>query len=323
MPLSRRQFIIASAALLASAPLLRGCARAPQLRLGIHHWIGYESLYLAMDLGLLPEQLVLHEGLVAGDSMQALQAGEVDAACLTLDEALRVIDAGVPLRVLLIFNLSAGADMLLVHPQWQSETLAGARLGVEKGALGALVLRHFLNHSGLTIDQLQLLDLPPDRQLAMWQAGAVDAMVSYHPTALHLQQEGGRILFDSRQMPETIFDVLAVREDRLALHSPRLRQLLEAHFAGLMHVKMHRQDALYRIAGRQQLTPVQVQQSLGDVVLPGLEANRRYLSGQNPALTRVVSELNDLMLAEGLLNSAVDPSRLFSAGWLPAGESRG
>lgn len=323
MPLSRRQFIMAGTAMLAGLGLAGGCARSPNLTVGIHHWIGYEPLYLAAELGLLDGPVVLRESRIAGESMRSLVQGEVDAACLTLDEVLRVMDVGVRLRVVLVFDLSAGADMLLAHPQWTADSLAGARVGVEQGALGALVLQRYLQQAGLLPEQLVLLDMPPDQQLQAWSAGQVDAMVSYHPTAMRLQQAGGRVLFESRQMPESIFDVLAVREDRLALHGNRLRSLLEAHFAGLKHLRVHRQDALYRIAGRQQLSPSQVQRSLGDVILPGLEANRRYLSGQSPALQRAVEEHNQLMLSLGLLQAPVDAARLFSPGWLPSGEWRG
>ncbi len=61
--MQRRRFLgLALAAGFASGGL-SGCWSRPPLTFGIHHWIGYEPLYLARDFGWLPES-VLEEGVV-------------------------------------------------------------------------------------------------------------------------------------------------------------------------------------------------------------------------------------------------------------------
>ncbi|AEY01760.1 substrate-binding protein involved in nitrate/sulfonate/bicarbonate ABC transporter [Oceanimonas sp. GK1] len=316
--MDRRRFLAAVAGL-AALPLI-GCGAAKPLRIGIHAWIGYETLYLARTLNWLPSSVQLVSGSSATDSLTGLRLGELEAACLTLDEVLLARSQGVPLTIATVFNVSAGADMLVVRPGIQRlEQLAGKRLGVESSALGALMLNRILHHAGLSRSAVRLVELAPDQQLAAWQAGRVEAVITYEPTAGRLLELGAERLFDSRSLPDTIFDVLAVRAD-LAGASP-LTALVNHHFRALEHIRTNRQDALYRIAGRQQISPARVEQALAGVVMPGLMANRRYLEQPDSRLAQAARQLHDVMLDHGLLRQPDRFQQLFSPRWLP--EERG
>ena len=166
-----------------------GCSQAQSLRVGIHPWVGYESLELAQQFKWLPEgvELVRMEELTT--SAAALQAGKVDAACLTLDEVLRLRAEGTPVTVGLVFDVSAGADALLVRPGIERLAgLSGKRIGIEPGPLGALVLGSALDAAGLKRSAVQVVNLPSDRQLDAWRRNEVDALVCYEPTATLLQR---------------------------------------------------------------------------------------------------------------------------------------
>ena len=294
-----------------------GCSQAQSLRVGIHPWVGYESLELAQQFKWLPEgvELVRMEELTT--SAAALQAGKVDAACLTLDEVLRLRAEGTPVTVGLVFDVSAGADVLLVRPGIERLAgLSGKRIGIEPGPLGALVLGSALDAAGLKRSAVQVVNLPSDRQLDAWRRNEVDALVCYEPTATLLQREGARRLFDSRQMPDTILDVLAIRTGRIAGRDDKLRAVVAAHFRGLKHMQGNRQDALYRIAERQRMTAQEVGQALSGVFFPTLEANRQYLA---PAgrLNASASKVSRTLLREGLVKKEDSLDQLVSAIWLP------
>ncbi|MDR9441043.1 MAG: ABC transporter substrate-binding protein, partial [Halomonas sp.] len=165
--------------------------------------------------------------------------GELDGAALTLDEVLKARAEGLPLAVILVFDDSVGADMVLARPQIATlADLSGARIAVERSAVGSLVLHKLLEAAGLTADQLEVVDLPPDRQLAVWRQGDIDAVVTYEPTASQLMREGARRLYDSSQFPDMILDVLAVRHDRLRWRTDALEALVLAHFRGLAHLRI-------------------------------------------------------------------------------------
>ncbi|MHA6964218.1 ABC transporter substrate-binding protein [Zobellella denitrificans] len=318
--MKRRRFL-SGLATLPLLPWLGACSAAP-LRLGIHPWIGYETLYLARDFGWLPPAIQLQSGASASDSLAGLQQDRLDAACLTLDEVLLARGAGVSLTIGLVFNVSAGADMVLAREGIQRlEQLAGKRLGVEPNALGALMLAKVLRRAGLSPSALTLVELAPESQLEAWRTGRLDAVITYEPTAGQLLQLGARRLFDSRELPDTIFDVLAVRRDRI--RRPQLQALTAAHFRALEHIRSNRQDALYRIAARQGVSHALAERALAGVVLPMLSANRRYLVDGEGKLAQAAALLAELMAGQGLLARPDDRQGLFSPLWLPSEREHG
>lgn len=289
--------------------------------MGIHPWIGYETLYLARTFNWLPRDLRFHEGKGASDLMGPLRSGDLDAACLTLDETLRARAEGIPLQVALVFDASAGADAVLARPEIRNVLgLAGKRLGVDRGALGALMLAKLMEVSGLRAADLTVVDLPIERQLEAWRRQEVDAVITFEPTATLLMREGARVIFDSRQIPETVFDVLAVRADRAGEHTTQLRALVAGHFRGLAHLQTNRQDAIYRIAARQGIQPEEVQQALAGVLLPSLAGNREYLSGGRSRLLQAARTVSGVLVKGGVMAREDDLQGLAAPQWLPGDE---
>jgi NitT/TauT family transport system substrate-binding protein len=318
----RRRFlkhlVLAAAAI--ELPGLVACAPVRPMVLAIHPWVGYETLYLARDFNWLPEAVEFLEGHSLSDSYAALQSERADAACLTLDEVLRARANGIPLSVALVFDVSAGADMVVARPGiTKPAELAGKRLGLEMNALGALMLQKLLQVGGMTESSLTLVELPPDRQLDAWRNNEIDAIITYEPTASLLVQEGAVRLFDSRRIPDTVVDVLAVRPDRVT-HKRTLQRVVAGHFRALEHMRTYRQDALYRISVHVDLNVDQVQQVLAGVTMPSLAANRGYLLGQDSLLIKAARTLSTTMVQYGLLTQEDNLEGLIMPDTLPGDE---
>lgn len=100
--------------------------------------------------------------------------------------------------------------------------LANRRIGFDRNAQGAPVFEKLLETAGLPTSAAIQVDLPPDSQLDAWHRHEVDTVITYEPIATAFSHEGARNLFDSRQMPDTIIDVLAVRRMLAAVTLPSL-----------------------------------------------------------------------------------------------------
>lgn len=303
-----------------AAMLPAGCASASPLRIAAHVWPGYELMFLARSLGWLPEDLVrLIETRSASDSLAALARGEAEGAALTLDEVLRARASGIPLSVVLVFDISAGADVVLARPHVATlRKLAGRRIGVETSALGALMLYKLLEAAGLTLQDVTVVPLAIDNHLSAWDQEQLDALVTYEPVASKLEARGLLRLFDSRALPNTIFDVLAVRGDALKTHAAAVRMLVAAHFRGLRHLQTNPQDASYRMAARLNLPANAVYQSFSGMQLPSLDINRHLLAPAGE-LRAAAAQLVPLMRESGMLPRADDLAHLMSDDFLPRG----
>lgn len=270
-----------------------------------------EGWLASADLGFL-------ETATATASLAALASDQADAAALTLDEVLRARDQGIALNVVLVFDISTGADMLLARPEIKSlADLAGKRIGVEQTALGALMLHKILTAAGLPKSAIFPVPLGGDGHLETWNKEKLDAVITYEPTATHLLEEGARRLYDSRQMPDTIFDVLAIKPEVAERQPEALAALVAAHFRALRHFRHNPQDAAYRMAARMGIPANEVLDAYRGLELPDLHANRRLLDGSTNRLLAAAGEISQVMVAAGLLRGAADLNGLVLADFLP------
>lgn len=300
---------------------LSACARAPTrpLTIASHVWPGYELMFLARQEGWLPtSDLRLLETASATASLAALADNQADGAALTLDEVLRARANGIALNIVLVFDISAGADMLLARPEIQGlADLAGKRIGVEQSALGALMLHKILAAAGLSKSAITPVPVNADGHLNTWRRERLDALITYEPTASRLLAEGARKLYDSRSMPDTIFDVLAIKPEAVARQPEALAALVAGHFRALRHLHRSPQDAAYRMAARMSIPARDVLAAYRGLELPDIQANHHLLNDAENRFLTAARELSQVMLATGLLPKSVSLGNLVRDDFLP------
>lgn len=320
--LSRRRFLGSLAGLGAGA-LVPGCAdRQRPLRIAAGIWQGYEPLFLAQRLGwLAAERAAVAELPSNAGSLRAITSGIVDGAALTLDEVLRARNKGLPLGIALVFDISAGADMLLARPAIATlRALRGRRLGRARGTNADLLLALALAQAGLVPGDLRLVDVAFGDQWSAWEQDRVDALITYPPMAERLLADGARRLFDTRDAQDSIVDVLALRGEVLddPAYAPALRGLIAAHFRALDLLRTQPQQAAGLMAGHLGLPVAEVLASYDGLVLPDLAANRRLLGGEAPLLVASARRLLRIMAAADMLTVDDDLSGLVTDRFLPA-----
>jgi NitT/TauT family transport system substrate-binding protein len=301
MDKGRRRFLGASAL----APLLlAACGSQPPLtRVGGILWVGYEPLFLARELGLYDANtLRLVEMPSNTANLMSLATGDVEAATLTLDEYLLAREGGLDVRAILVFDYSAGADVVMSRPGIERlEDLKGKRIGAEDTAAGALMLAKLLETARLAPDEVVRVHVTGDRQLRAYQAGEVDALVSWEPHATQLEARGAHRLFDSRLFPGLIVDVLAARVDALERAPDNFRQLLAGYFQALDHLRTSPDDAFQRMAPRLGMRPNEVHAAHQGLHFMDLASNRSWLDGDTPGLVPITHNVARIMVSNGLL----------------------
>ncbi|MFI9655075.1 ABC transporter substrate-binding protein [Guyparkeria sp. GHLCS8-2] len=318
--MERRQFLVTGA--LAPLATLFGCdTREPLLRVSGITWVGYEPLFLARELGLLPpERIRLIESPSNTNSLMQLASGEVEAATLTLDEFIMARAGGIPVRIALVFDTSQGADVVMARPGIDRvEDLAGHRIGVEETAAGALMLRKSLEAGGLIPDDVIRVPLIGGAHMAAYQNGEIDAVISYEPFASRLAALGATRLYDSSAFPGLIVDVLAVSERAISHHYTALASLLTAYFEALAVVKSSPERAHRLMAPRLGLTVEQTAEAYQGIALLSLNDNHAWLEPPATPLREAARTVAEIMQSNALIDQIPDLSDLATARFLPEG----
>jgi NitT/TauT family transport system substrate-binding protein len=297
---------------------LTGCAREPEsaLRIGTNVWIGSEPLYLARELGTLdPKAVQLVEYPSASEVLRAFRNEAIDGMVISLDELFGLAADGLQPRIILVVDVSHGADAVVGRPGMRTmKDLKGKRVAVESGALGAFVLSRALALSGMQARDVKVVPLESNEQPGAFVKGQVDAAVTFDPYRDQLLRAGARTLFDSTQIPGEIVDVVAVRASVLERQPKAVQALLSGWVAAIDYLGREPQDAARRMGIRQQTTGEQFLKALKGLHIPSREENLKMLAGVQPELVVSGRRLMALMLEARLLRAPLEIEGVLAPG---------
>lgn len=279
--------------------LLAGCSEPEDtVRIGANRWLGYAPLYLADDLGWMQQgHLRLVEYPHATGVLRGYRNGMLDAALLTLDEALILQSSGQPVEILLVADVSTGADVLFAKSSiTQLSELRGKRIGVENSALGAYFLSRTLDLAKLNRTDVRVLDMPINEHLTALQNDQIDAAINFASASLDFAELNAHPLLDSRALPNEIVDVLVINPHTITSEqAKRLRALWFTSLKEWQHQRASHDQRLERRLG--------LSQNELEVTLSGLQMGDATLNQQlvkDGELQRSMQRLNQYLFSRQL-----------------------
>lgn len=298
--------------------LLTGCGRAPEtaLRIGTNVWIGSEPLYLARELGKLdPATVQLVEYPSASEVLRAFRNQAIDGMVISLDELFGLAADGYQPRIVLVVDVSHGADVVVGRPGMRTmRDLKGKSVAVESSALGAYVLSRALAKNGMQASDVDVVHLESNEQPSAFEKGRVDGAVTFDPYRAQFLRAGATTLFDSTQIPGEIVDLLAVRESVFDKQPKSIRALLAGWFGALDYMDKDPADAARRMGIRQQTSGEQFLKALQGLHIPSRDENLRMLGGSNPELVTSGRRLMSLMVDAKLLRAPFEIEGVLAPG---------
>jgi NitT/TauT family transport system substrate-binding protein len=288
----------------------------PPLMVGVNTWVGYDPLVLARDREAIDALKVKVVELVSSaEAVRHLRNGLLDAAGLTLDEALRLVDSGFGVRIVALLDTSAGADMVVAAPRITSlQQLRGERIAAEDATVATLMLERLLRKARLRQDDVTVVRMDATQHLTALLSDRVAAAVSYAPMNGPIQALGYRPIFDSREMPGQIVDVLVVRNEVLEERPEAVDALMDVWAAGLNVMQLDPQGAAASMAPGAELTPAQYQSVQQGLRFYSPGESLALLSGQPPLLAQQSSDMAQLLQELGLLREPPNWANLIDTG---------
>ncbi|MGK7929475.1 MAG: ABC transporter substrate-binding protein [Spirulina sp.] len=295
--------------------LFIACNTAPQrpLKVGTLVWPGFEPLYLARDLGYFDRDFIqLVEYSANGETIQAFVNGAIDMMAITLNTTLSLFEKEPDIRVWLLTDISEGADALIGQPNIANiRDLEGTTVGVDASVVAKFLLARALESVNLSPDAVEQIILEIPEQIETFTNKEIDALATYEPIRSQLLDRGGNILFDSRQIPGEIIDVIIGRKNLKDSFSKQLQVLTKGWFKALQYIQDNPDDAMQRMAERQGVTKEQFIQSLNGLSFVDLPKNQALLSGEKPELWEGAKRVSAFLTEQGLLENKVNTDSLF------------
>ncbi|MGE0426420.1 MAG: ABC transporter substrate-binding protein [Hydrogenophaga sp.] len=285
---------------------LSGCGEPPRppLTVGINTWVGYDPLVLARDRGMTDRQIVkVVELISSAEALRHLRNGLLDAAALTLDETLRLADSGFDVRIIALLDTSDGADVVLAAPDVRAlADLRGRSIAVEEASVGTLVLERLLKKAGLTSADVSVVKMESTQHLTALQSGRVSVAVSYAPIEGAIRRAGYRRIFDSRQMPGEILDVLVVRGEVLRERPAAVDALLAAWNGGLNVLRLDAVGAAASLGPGADLSTRDYLDVLKGLRFFSPDESLHLLAGSEPGLVGLGQPVAETLMSLGLLS---------------------
>lgn len=268
-----------TALLLALISLLASCelSQEPPLRVGMNNWLGYAPLYIEASEGksTLTDNIQILTS--ASAVMHGLRNGMLEAGALTLDEAISLSSEGVPLDIVLVFNVSQGADAIIAREGIESVSdLAGKIVAVERSATSMILLKSALNANGISLNDINVTHCSYGNHLDCFETA--DAVVTFEPMVSTLLGKGGSIIFDSSQAIGLIYDVLVVNRAVFEAHTSHLQQLATLYFENLESIQSAPEKLYPKISQMTQLTDAQLSAAYKGIRQPSREENISLLN---------------------------------------------
>lgn len=295
-----------------------GFVEPDPLKLAVGTRPGSEALVFALGQSepMLPSEFRLIEMTGATAISRALENGVIDAAVISVDEALQMNDSGHPVRIVLVVEESHGADVLMVPPEvTRLEQLKGLRVGTEVRSSSHYLLVKALQQGGLTLDDVELLPFTGREVATALQADQVDALVVTEPDAQRIAPGEMTRLFDSAALEQPILRVLAVRETVFEAKKQVLRKLAERYLQHQSQMSLRNDSFVAFFAQRTRLDEAAARQSLEFVRFPDSQRMAEWL--EQGQIGKVLEASNRDMLKAGLLREDPFAPPAWDASLLP------
>jgi NitT/TauT family transport system substrate-binding protein len=289
-------------------------ARA-EIKVGVSDWTGWVAWYVAKEQGYFKKygadvNLVWFANY--SDSIAALSTGRLDANSQTWSDTLGPLAKGLPLKVVLVNDNSAGNDAVMAGAAVKSlADLRGHKVALEQYSISHFVLYTALERNGLTPKDVNVVNLSAGDAAAAFIGGRVDAAVVWNPWISQIEKSGkGRPIFTSKDMPGLIPDLLVAQAQAVQAKRKDLIAMIRAWFDTVEFIRAEPERAVAIMSKVVSLSPEQYR-----VFLPGTHffdatANQQAFDPKNPkGLVNVAPTIAAFLSSNKLIDGQPDAAK--------------
>lgn len=296
--------------------LFAGCSsdkdELKTLRIGMNTWPGYEPFMLAKDRGFLNENILISRVDSATDVIKAFKSDIVDVACITLDEAMLLQDSmKESVKIITIIDFSHGADVIIAKKHIKSmKELKDKRVGVEASALGLFMISRAVDLTPeLYFNDINIVNLGYEHHEEEFNAGNIDAVVTFEPIKTRLLKDGAHVIFNSKQIPGEIMDVMVVKEKIIKSQENNLQKLVDGWYKAVDEISKNRDSTMKSMAQYEKVDKKEFEIAYKSIKVLSRGENKLYYENN---LDKVIIKVQKLLQKKNIIKNNIVPNKLYS-----------
>jgi len=283
--------------------LLCACGKkeTPPVEIAINPWPGYEFLFLAEQKGFFIE-VGLNAKLVQlgslSDAQRSYVNGYTDGLASTVIEAVQAQTLGnEPLEIVMVPDYSNGGDVIITRKEFSNiSELKGKKIGCEVSSLGIFLLQRALAKAGLSLNDVNIVNVEQMNGESLMQNKTIDAFISYPPVSINiLKQDEFHIVFSSVEIPKEIIDTISISKKALAENPGFVPKLHKVWQMALEHYQHNPEDALNIMAQREGISTKDFADVLSDLKIVNLEGQKEIFQSPDKLQQSVIEVCKTLV----------------------------
>ncbi|MCP9771180.1 ABC transporter substrate-binding protein [Synechococcus sp. Tobar12-5m-g] len=326
---SRNRLVASAVAAALSAGLLVGCQKPVSqdtpIKIGYSAWPGWFPWKVTEDKKLfeaqgVPVAMQWFDGYL--DSINALNAGQLDCNSQTLNDTISSIAGGADLQVVLQNDFSTGNDQIIAAKEITSVAgLKGKKVAAEEGTVDHFLLLKVLKDGGLSAKDITFVPLETGAAAAAFAAGKIDAAGVYAPfTTQALKRPGSKALSTSKDHPGAISDLLVCRTEFVAKNPEKIQKIVDAWFATLKTIKDDPAGTLPILVERSGVSEAEFKAYDAGTTIQTLEENRtNFKPGTTMThLPYAAEQISAFLVETGLAKTKPELGKLLNSTFVDA-----
>lgn len=293
---------------------------APLLRIGTEPWLGYGPWWIAEEKGLFEKRglrVQLVNFIQDQDLNAALAAGRLEGANIATHTAIKFLESGIDMKLVLLLDASYEADAIMAGPGVGSvRDLRGKTVAYEEGTTSDLLLSYALRRHGMSKADIRSVPMPAADAGAAAIAGRVDVAVTYEPyltTALS-RNKAFRLIYTAAERPGLISDFLVFRPEVLQRYPDEVRRMVLVWQDALDYLAERPDEAKAIIARKVGSSVEELELGLAGVRLYSLSENAELFRGE---IRTILEDVNRVMIEAGMARRTWDAARILDGSFLP------
>lgn len=288
------------------------------LKIGYSTWVGYGPLFIAQDKKLFDQNGVTVELNKVEDPklrFAALAANQLDGLVTTIDTATLYVKPELPLSIVLALDTSSGGDGIVAKKEITSVAdLKGKKVAFNPGSVSDFYINYVLQQAGLSVSDIDAVNMKQDDAGAAFVAGKVDAAVTWEPWLSRAKQApDGQILTDSSKTPGLIVDVLVFRKDVVEKRKDAVQAVIKSWMQAMDYYKSNKDDSVAIMAkgvGGWLEDPKAFADTLTGVQYYDAAGNQQYFAGTDAPVFKTTQFAIDLWAKQGRVDKSLKAADL-------------